>query len=138
MFSTLIFVKRDQMNNSLYNKEHRKLQRTLYELYDTIDRYRGELDLSIQDEQLGRVSKDEFDNVKFIFMRLEYQLAHNGISLDTIYKFEQQLLPVAEFFNYDSTIQSYINNVVQSLYRLYQCINEEEYEEDEENEEVFV
>lgn len=138
MFSTLIFVKRDQMNNSLYNKEHRKLQRTLYELYDTIDRYRGELDLSIQDEQLGRVSKDEFDNVKFIFMRLEYQLAHNGISLDTIYKFEQQLLPVAEFFNYDSTIQSYINNVVQSLYRLYQCINEEEYEEDEVNEEVFV
>jgi hypothetical protein len=134
MFSTLIFVKRDQMNNSLYNKEHRKLQRTLYELYDTIDRYRGELDLSIQDEQLGRVSKDEFDNVKFIFMRLEYQLAHNGISLDTIYKFEQQLLPVAEFFNYDSTIQSYINNVVQSLYRLYQCINEEEYEEDEVNE----
>lgn len=122
------------MNNSLYNKEHRKLQRTLYELYDTIDRYRGELDLSIQDEQLGRVSKDEFDNVKFIFMRLEYQLAHNGISLDTIYKFEQQLLPVAEFFNYDSTIQSYINNVVQSLYRLYQCINEEEYEEDEVNE----
>lgn len=138
MFSTLIFVKRDQMNNSLYNKEHRKLQRTLYELYDTIDRYRGELDLSVQDEQLGRVSKDEFDNIKFIFMRLEYQLAHNGVSLDTIYKFEQQLLPVAEFFNYDSTIQSYINNVVQSLYRLYQYINEEEYEEDEVNEEVFV
>lgn len=120
------------MNSQAYEKESHKLSMYTGELFNFLDRLKGELQLSSWEEQTGKQTKDSIDDVKAIFIKAERQVQQQNASMDLLYRMDQQMHAVAEAFAYDPTIVSMLDNIKKSLHNLYYFSQEDEEEGEDE------
>jgi hypothetical protein len=124
------------MNTYAYKREASNFNNYVSELLDYMDRLRGELTISLQDDITGRSNLDSLDNLKGPLLAACTQVSNNRASMDLQFRISDLATNINKAFEYDPVIGSMLIRIINSIENLWRFSEEPDEDEEGEDDEI--